>query len=125
MWWNEEVKDAVKFKTRLLRILVKERTPEAIASYIEARNDSERIKRLSKKNILEQSVSRDTKILIYNIANSYRKGKKERPYSIKAKESDDIPTVQGEKAIWISKHNIMFSCMRNPMLYVKLLSDNW
>ena len=39
---------------------------------------------------------RDTKNLIYNIANSYRNGKTERLYSIKAKESDDILTFQGE-----------------------------
>ena len=83
---------------------MKERTPETRASYIAARNDRERIKRLSKKTSwnkvcqdLEADV-RDTKQLIYmyNIANSYRKGKTERPYSIKAKESEDILTGQGE-----------------------------
>ena len=107
IWWNEEVKDAVKVKNRLFRIWVKERTPETTASYITARNDSERIKRLPKKTSrnkvcqdLEADV-RDTKKWIYNIANSYRKGKTERPYSIKAKESEDILTVQGEiKTRW-------------------------
>ena len=64
---------------------VKESTPETRASYIAARNDSERIKRLSKKSSwnkvcqdLEADV-RDTKTLIYSIANSYRNGKTERP----------------------------------------------
>ncbi len=76
IWWNEEVKDAVKVKNRLFRIWMKERTPETRASYIAARNYSERIKRLSKKTSwnkvcqdLEADV-RDTKKLIYNIANS-------------------------------------------------------
>ena len=107
IWWNEEVKDGVKVKNRLFRIWTKERTPETRASYIAARNDSERIKRLSKKTAwnevyqdLEADV-RDRKKLIYNIANSYQKGKTERPYSIKAKESEDILTVQGEiKTRW-------------------------
>ncbi len=49
IWWNEEVKDAVKVKNSLFRIWVKERTPETTASYITTRNDSERIKRLPKK----------------------------------------------------------------------------
>ena len=80
---------------------MKERTPETRASYIAARNDSERTKRLSRKTSwnkvcqdLEADV-RDTKKLIYVIANSYRKWKTERPYRIKAKESGDILTVQG------------------------------
>ena len=88
-------------------VWLKERTPETRARYIAARNDSELIKRLSKKaswnkacQDLEEDV-RDTKKLIYNIANSYRKGKTARPYSIKAKESDDILTVPGEiKTRW-------------------------
>ena len=43
---------------------------------------------------------RDEK-LIYSIANSYRKGKTQRPYSIKAKESEDILTVPEEiKTRW-------------------------
>ena len=79
--WNEEVKDAVKVKHRLFRIRMKERTPETRASYIAAWNDSERIKRLSKKTI--EAGVRDTKKV--DIANSYRKGKTERPYNIKAK----------------------------------------
>ena len=58
IWWNEEVKDAVKVKNRLFRIWMKERTPETRASYIAARNDSERIKKAIQENILEQSVSR-------------------------------------------------------------------
>ena len=102
IWWNEEVKDASKVKHMLFRIWIKERTPETRASYIAARNDSGRIKRLSKKTFwnkvcqdLEADV-RDTKTLIYNIANSFRKGKTERPYRINAKESEDILTVQGE-----------------------------
>ena len=49
IWWNEEVKDAVKVKNRLSRVWVKERTPETRARYIASRNDSERIKRQSKK----------------------------------------------------------------------------
>ena len=97
----------MKVANRLFVIWMKERTPETRASYIAARNDSERIKRLSKKicwvNVcqdLEADV-RDTKKLIYNIANSYRKGKTERPYSIKGKKSEDILTVQGEiKTRW-------------------------
>ena len=110
IWWNEEVKDAVKVKNRLFRIWMKERTPETRASYIAARNDtidSERINRLSKKtswNKLCQDIEadvRDPKKLIYNIANSYRKGKTETWYSIKGKESEDILTVQGEiKTRW-------------------------
>ena len=80
-------------------IWMKERTPETRASYIAARNDSERIKRLSKKTPwyklcqdLEADV-RDTKTMIYNIANSHRKGKTEIP--------EDIPTVQGDiKTRW-------------------------
>ena len=115
IWWNEEVKDAVKVKNRLFRIWVKERTPETTASYITARNDSERIKRLPKKTSrnkvcqdLEADV-RDTKEWIYNIANSYRKGKTERPYSIKAKESEDILTVQGEiKTRWTEHYTDLF-----------------
>ena len=48
---------------------------------------------------------RDTKQLIYNIANSYRKGKTEIHYSIKAKESEDILTVHVEiKTRW-TEHN--------------------
>ena len=49
---------------------------------------------------LEADVT-DTKKLIYSIANSYRNGKTERPYSIKAKECDDLITVPGEiKTRW-------------------------
>ena len=49
IWWNEEVKYAMKVKNRLFRIWMKERTPETRASYIAARNDNERMKKLSKK----------------------------------------------------------------------------
>ena len=101
IWWNEEVDDAVKVINRVFRIWMKERTPDTRASYTAARNDSERINRLSKKRswnkvcqYLDADV-RDTKKLIYNTANSYRKGTTEIPYSIEAKESEDIRTVQG------------------------------
>ena len=67
IWWNEEVKYAVNVKNRLFRVWMKERTPETRAPYIAARNDSERIKRLSKNaswnkvcQDLEEDV-RDTK----------------------------------------------------------------
>ena len=65
IWWNEEVKDAVKVKDRLFRIWMKERTPETRASYIAARNDNlERRPKEAKQitildiqeKILEQSV---------------------------------------------------------------------
>ena len=49
---------------------------------------------------------RFTKQLMYNISNSYRKGKTERPYSIKAKESDDTPIVQGEIKTRRAEHYI-------------------
>ena len=49
IWWNEEVKDIVKVQNRFFRIWMKKRTPETGASYMAARNHSERIKRLSKK----------------------------------------------------------------------------
>ena len=69
IWWNEEVKDAVKIKNRLFRVLMKERTPETRARYIAARNDSERIKRIAKKAYwnkvcqdLEEDVRDTTKI---------------------------------------------------------------
>ena len=62
--------------------------------YIPARNDSERIKRLSRKTSWNK-VCQDLE------ANSYRKEKTEIPYSIKANESEDILTVQGEiKTMW-------------------------
>ena len=80
---------------------MKESTPDTRASYIAARNDSERIKRLSKKTSwykvcqdLEADV-RDTKKLIYSIGISYRKGKPERPYNIKPKESEDTDSPGG------------------------------
>ena len=80
----KKLKDAVKVKHRLFMIWMRERTPETRASYIAARNDSERIRRLSKKTSwnkvcqdLEADV-RDTKKLIYNIVNSYRKKGKQR-----------------------------------------------
>ena len=85
----------------------RENYTETRSRYIAARNDSERIKRLSKKaswnkvcQDLEEDVI-DTKTWIYKIANAYIKGKNREIYSIKAKESEDILTAPGEiKTRW-------------------------
>ncbi len=60
---------------------------------------------------------RDTKILIYNIANSYRKGKTDIYYSIKAKESEDILTVQGRSKL--DGQNTTPICSTTPLKGMK------
>ena len=56
---------------------------------------------MQKISYIEEDVRDTNKWILYNIANSYRKGKTERPYSKTATESEDILTVPEEiKTRW-------------------------
>ena len=80
-WWSEELKNAVKDKTRKHRIWMKQRNELTRREYVEARNKVNKEKIKAKKNWwqekgkeLEEDIMKDRK-KIYGLAKVYRKPK--------------------------------------------------
>jgi hypothetical protein len=81
-WWTEEVKEAIKRKTKNMRIWLRRRTPETREEYVIARNEAKRVKRRAEKDSwrelgerLEED-QRGNKSLLYGLARSYRRDKR-------------------------------------------------
>ena len=86
---------------------MKQRTPVAIEAYVKARRKADACKRSSKAeswNCLFEDLKLDvngTKKLIYQLANSYRKGGQQKPFNIIAQGSDKVLTEPHEiKECW-------------------------
>ena len=77
---------------------MKQRTPVAREAYVKARREADACKRSSKAeswNSLCEDLELDvngTKKLIYQLAKSFRKGHKQKPFNIKAQGSDNVLT---------------------------------
>jgi hypothetical protein len=78
-WWTERVKTAVSEKMRCFRKWIKTRGELERREYVEARRESDRVKRMEKEttwekigNELEEDVTGVRK-LVFNIAKNYRK----------------------------------------------------
>ena len=86
---------------------MKQRTPVAREAYVKVRREADASKRSSKAeswNRLCEDLELDvngTKKLIYQPANSYRKGDKQKPFNIKAQGNDKVLTEPHEiKECW-------------------------
>jgi hypothetical protein len=93
-WWTEEVRTAVKHKMRMYRKWMKTRNMVDREIYVNARRETEIIKKKNKKEMWEK-VGRDleqdlvgTRKLMYSMARNYRKGQSERTRSIKDKNGN-------------------------------------
>ncbi|XP_076031132.1 uncharacterized protein LOC143019381 [Oratosquilla oratoria] len=82
IWWNEEVKNAVRDKNKTYRQWMKRRSEATRNIYVAARNKAEQIKRIAKQEVwiqlaedLGNAFSNDKKF-IYSLAKSYKKDTK-------------------------------------------------
>jgi exonuclease III len=117
-WWTEEVRTAVKTKTKTFRKWMRTRNPENRRRYELARNNCESIKKSAKDKTweklcedLESDLSGNKK-LIYHLAKSYRKGNTEKIYNIKDPNTDEILTIPSDiDNVWSS----YFKSLLNPV----------
>ena len=86
---------------------MKSRTPDSRDAHITARREAHKFKRQSKKDswsTLCEEMERGvigTKMLIYQLAKSSRKGQQQRPFTIKMKDLDESITEPEEvKKCW-------------------------
>lgn len=80
-WWNDEVRDAIKEKTKLMRRWMKNRTAITREEYVEARRNAERVKKRAEENSwislgerLRVDLTRG-KTLLYGLVKAYGKSK--------------------------------------------------
>ena len=100
-WWTDEVQDVVKKKMKMFRKWIKTRRAEDREEYVEARRETERIKKREKEQVWIR-IGRDleadllgTRKLIYNLAKNYRKGSAPPAYAVKG-ENGELLTVPEE-----------------------------
>ncbi|XP_033099741.1 uncharacterized protein LOC117103306, partial [Anneissia japonica] len=81
-WWSEEVSEAVKDKTKKLRIWLKNGTQETRKEYILARREVDKRKKIAKTQTwkqlgdqLKEDLRSNNKKRLYGLAKSYRKDK--------------------------------------------------
>ena len=97
-WWTDDVKVAVKEKTRSFRKWMKTRDIEDRQVYEDKRNNAEAIKRTAKEKMwirIGQDLERDvegTRKLLYSMAKNYRKGSNETTYAVKDKTGTELLT---------------------------------
>ena len=95
-WWNEELEMAVKTKMRLFRKWMKTHRNEDRLNYNMAREEVERVKRISKHDSWEQignDLENDfdgTRKLIYKTAKNYRKESQPPAYAIKDQNDENL-----------------------------------
>ena len=122
-WWTDKLRTKVKEKQRLFRQFMKQRTPAAREAYVKARREADACKRSSKAeswNRLCEDLEFDvngTKKLIYQLANSYRKGHKQKPFNIKAEGSDEVLTEPHEiKECWTNYFSSLLNVQQHQEL---------
>ena len=101
-WWNDDVKTAVKNKTKAFRKWMKSRMPRDREMYENDRNICTNIKRQAKKRAWESICSdlekdlKGNKKLIYHLAKSFRKGNPEKVYNIKDSDTEELLTMPAD-----------------------------
>lgn len=106
IWWTEEVKTAVKSKTRAFRCWMKRRTNETRERYVAARRWAEEVKRREKRTAWErigEDLRRDligTRKLIYKMAKRYRMNNNVQATSIKNRGGELLVEQEEINAAW-------------------------
>ena len=105
VWWNEEVKGAVKMKNKKHRRWMKERNQQTREEYVHSRNEAEEVKRNSRINSwielggeLMEDLKKNKK-KIFAVAKSYRKDKSKQ-YNIKDDQGNVIGTASELNEKW-------------------------
>ncbi len=105
-WWTEEVKTAVKKKTKMLIRWLRLRTVESQMKYVEARREAKQAMKRAKTSMWEEMGEkmiedmRKVKKMLYGLAKSYRRGKTKQ-YNIKDEEGNVITEQEKIQNRWL------------------------
>ena len=105
-WWTENVRNAVKLKMKTFRKWMKTRQLQDRVSYVEARNEAERVKRREKAGTwrkLGEELKEDhmgTRKLLFNLASNYRGKNNNTTHYVKDKNGNILVEPEAVAGRW-------------------------